>query len=86
MSKTRKDQGSGVARPKFDKEAMFELKGKVLKELRENALSGSEHEDTNEHVEWILEIADLFTTKEVSIDQLRKMRQPQGDDTSSGSM
>ena len=27
MNKTREDYGSGVARPKFEKEAKFELKG-----------------------------------------------------------
>ena len=70
MNKTRADYTSGVARPKFDDKLKFELKGQFLKELRENAFSGSEHEDANEHVEKVLEIADLFTTEGVSDDQL----------------
>ena len=41
MNKTRADYGSGVGRPKFDAEAKFELKGQFLKELRDNAFSGS---------------------------------------------
>ncbi|GKD15909.1 hypothetical protein Tco_1205067 [Tanacetum coccineum] len=51
MSKTRGEYGSGVARPKIDAKAQFELKGKFLKELRDNTFSGSEHEDANEHIE-----------------------------------
>ena len=70
MNKTRADYTSGVARPKFDDKSKFELKGQFLKELRENAFSGSEHEDANEHVEKVLEIADLFTSEGVTDDQI----------------
>ncbi|GKG06769.1 hypothetical protein Tco_0329738, partial [Tanacetum coccineum] len=66
-TKTRKDYGSGIARPKFEKDARFELKGQFLKELRENTFSGSEDEDEdeNEHIERVLEIVDLFTTPDM---------------------
>ncbi|GJS46250.1 hypothetical protein Tco_0596371 [Tanacetum coccineum] len=70
MIKTREDYGSGVARPKFDKDTKFELKGQFLKELRENTFIGSESEDANEHIERVLEILDLFTTPDVTQDQL----------------
>lgn len=70
MNKTRADFSSGIARPKLDDGAKFELKGQFLKELRDNDFSGSEHEDANEHVEKILEIAYLCTTEKVNIDQL----------------
>ncbi|GKC87962.1 hypothetical protein Tco_1148611, partial [Tanacetum coccineum] len=60
MSKTRTDYGSGVARPKIDNKYQFELKGKFLKELRENTFSNSDNEDANEHIEKVLEIVDLF--------------------------
>ncbi|GKG54364.1 hypothetical protein Tco_0557887, partial [Tanacetum coccineum] len=33
MTKTRDDYGSGIARPKFDEKARFELKQQFLKEL-----------------------------------------------------
>ncbi|GKB66571.1 hypothetical protein Tco_0927983 [Tanacetum coccineum] len=33
MTKTREDYGSGIARPKVDEKAYFELKGQFLKEL-----------------------------------------------------
>ncbi|GJY67395.1 hypothetical protein Tco_0469633 [Tanacetum coccineum] len=59
---TREDYGLGIARPKFEKDAKFELKGQFLKELRENTFSGSKDEDANEHTERVLEIFDLFTT------------------------
>nr|GEY40989.1 hypothetical protein [Tanacetum cinerariifolium] len=36
MCKTQEDYGSGVARPKIDDKAHFELKGQFLKELRDN--------------------------------------------------
>ncbi|GKA57758.1 hypothetical protein Tco_0756946 [Tanacetum coccineum] len=51
MMKTREDYGSRVARPKFDKDTRFKLKGQFLKELREHTFSGSENKDANEHIE-----------------------------------
>ncbi|GKB99176.1 hypothetical protein Tco_0985313, partial [Tanacetum coccineum] len=60
MMKTREDYESGIARPKIDEKAIFELKGQFLKELRDNTFSGSDDEDTNEHIEKVLEIIDLF--------------------------
>nr|GEX64229.1 reverse transcriptase domain, zinc finger, CCHC-type, aspartic peptidase domain protein [Tanacetum cinerariifolium] len=48
----------------------FELKGKFLKELRDNTFSGSKHEDTNEHIEKVFEIVDLFHIPKVTQDQI----------------
>ncbi|GJS95103.1 hypothetical protein Tco_0802071 [Tanacetum coccineum] len=70
MMKTQEDYSSGVARPKFDKDAKFELKGQFLKELRNHTFSGSENEDENEHIKRVLEIVYLFTTPNVTHDQL----------------
>ncbi|GJR94907.1 hypothetical protein Tco_0267081 [Tanacetum coccineum] len=70
MTKTRTDYGSGVARPKIDEQVNFEIKGKFLKELRDNTFSGSEHEDPNEHIKNVLEIADLFHILKVSDNQV----------------
>ncbi|GJW84472.1 hypothetical protein Tco_0157617 [Tanacetum coccineum] len=70
MSKTRTDYGSGVARPKNDNKDQFELKGKFLKELRENTFSGSDHEDANKHIEKVLKIVDLFHVPNITVDQL----------------
>ncbi|GKA93478.1 putative reverse transcriptase domain-containing protein [Tanacetum coccineum] len=60
MSKTRTNYGSGIARLKIKEKDSFELKGQFLKELRENTFSGSDNEDTNEHIEKVLEIVNLF--------------------------
>ncbi|GJY61149.1 hypothetical protein Tco_0461806 [Tanacetum coccineum] len=70
MSKTRGEYGSGVARPKIDANAQFELKGQFLKELRDNTFSGSKHEDANEHIKKVVEIVDLFHISNVTRDQI----------------
>ncbi|GJU54043.1 hypothetical protein Tco_1227757 [Tanacetum coccineum] len=70
ISKTRTDYGSGVARLKIDNKDQFELKGQFLKELRENTFSGSDNEDTNEHIENVLEIVELFHVPNITVDQL----------------
>ncbi|GKB80397.1 hypothetical protein Tco_0947292 [Tanacetum coccineum] len=72
MSKTRADNGSGVARPKIKDKDNFELKGQFLKELRTNTFSGSDHEDANEHIEKVLEIVDLFHIPNITIDQVNE--------------
>ncbi|GJS56499.1 hypothetical protein Tco_0629861 [Tanacetum coccineum] len=48
----------------------FEIKGKFLKELRDNTFSGSDHEDPNEHIKKDLEIADLFHIPDVNVNQV----------------
>ncbi|GKF45405.1 hypothetical protein Tco_0131957, partial [Tanacetum coccineum] len=70
MSKTQTDYVSGVVRPKIDNKDQFELKGKFLKELRENTFSGSDNEDANEHIEKVLKIVDLFHAPNITVDQL----------------
>nr|GEW65614.1 Gag-Pol polyprotein [Tanacetum cinerariifolium] len=62
MSKTRGNYRSGVVRPKINDETHFELKGQYLKKLRENTLSGSEHDDANEHIKKVLETHILEIT------------------------
>ncbi|GKG20588.1 hypothetical protein Tco_0380389 [Tanacetum coccineum] len=69
MSKTRRNYGSGVVRPKINDKTHFELKGHYLKELCENTFSDSEHDDVNKHIENVLEIIDLFHIPEVTQDQ-----------------
>ncbi|GKB16102.1 hypothetical protein Tco_0850025 [Tanacetum coccineum] len=70
MSKTRADNGSGVARPKIEDKDNFELKSQFLKELRDNTFSGSDNEDANEHIEKVLKIVDLFHILNITIDQV----------------
>nr|GEX89726.1 hypothetical protein [Tanacetum cinerariifolium] len=70
MSKTRGNYGLGVARPKINYNAHFELKGQFLKELRENTFSSSEHKDANEYIKKVLEMVDLFHILEMTQDQI----------------
>nr|GEU49558.1 hypothetical protein [Tanacetum cinerariifolium] len=51
ITKTREDYGSGIARPKINEIAKFELKGQFLKKLRDNTFSGSDTEDAHEYIE-----------------------------------
>ncbi|GJY57576.1 hypothetical protein Tco_0456691, partial [Tanacetum coccineum] len=74
MSKTRADYGSGIVRPKIEDKDSFELKGQFLKELRDNTFSSSDHEDTNKHIEKVLEIVDLFYIHNITIDQILDSR------------
>ncbi|GKG46194.1 hypothetical protein Tco_0501040, partial [Tanacetum coccineum] len=66
----REDYGSGIARPKIDEKAYFELKGQFLKELRDNTFSRSDNDDANEHIEKVLEIVDLCHIPNVTQDQI----------------
>ncbi|GKA43141.1 hypothetical protein Tco_0735865 [Tanacetum coccineum] len=59
MSKTRGDYGSGVTRPTINQDTHFELKGQFFKEIHDNTFSGLEHEDSNEHIEKVLEIGAI---------------------------
>ncbi|GKB61620.1 hypothetical protein Tco_0917806 [Tanacetum coccineum] len=70
MSKTRSDYGSGVARPKIEDKDNFELKGQFVKELRDNTVSGSDHEDANEHIKKVIKIVDLFHIPNITIGQV----------------
>ncbi|GJT16724.1 reverse transcriptase domain-containing protein [Tanacetum coccineum] len=59
-----------VARPKIEEKDSFELKGQFLKELQENTFSCSDNEDTNEHIEKVLKIVNLFYVPNITVDQL----------------
>nr|GFA27635.1 hypothetical protein [Tanacetum cinerariifolium] len=63
IMKTQKDYGSGVARPKFDEDAKFELKGQFLKELCDHTFSRSENKDANEHIEEEKTLKEAYYTQ-----------------------
>ncbi|GKD09816.1 hypothetical protein Tco_1189501, partial [Tanacetum coccineum] len=65
---------SGIARPKIDDKAHFELKGQFLKELCDNTFSGSDNEDANKHIEKVLEIVDLFHIPDICMKLLTSTR------------
>ncbi|GJT00417.1 hypothetical protein Tco_0821586 [Tanacetum coccineum] len=70
VCKTQGDHGSGVTSPKIDAKDHFELKGQILKELRDNNFSSSDHENANEHIEKVLKIVDLFHIPNITQDQI----------------
>ncbi|GJR73323.1 hypothetical protein Tco_0085688 [Tanacetum coccineum] len=73
ITKTREYYGSGIARPKIDEKAHFELKGQFLKELRDNTFSGANNADANEHIEKILKIVNLFLIPEHYLTNMQEL-------------
>ncbi|GKE21461.1 hypothetical protein Tco_1432973, partial [Tanacetum coccineum] len=63
------DHRSILMDSKMDMEVMHD-KEFTKEELHENTFSGSEHEEANEHIEKVHEIADLFHIPEVTQDQI----------------
>ncbi|GJQ91227.1 hypothetical protein Tco_0002366, partial [Tanacetum coccineum] len=59
------DTSRGVRRPEIGRNVNFEIKGQLLRELRDNTFSRNENEDAHKHVGRILEIASLFNTPRV---------------------
>ncbi|GJV85869.1 hypothetical protein Tco_1525767 [Tanacetum coccineum] len=72
MMKTREDYGLGIARPKIDDKAHFELKGRFLIELHDNAFSEINGEDAMEHIENFLEIVDSLNMNHKTMDEYSK--------------
>ncbi|GJR00377.1 hypothetical protein Tco_0523361 [Tanacetum coccineum] len=54
----------------FDIDEQSEEEGQFLKELRDNTFSGLEHEDSNKHIEKVLDIVDLFHIPKITQDQI----------------
>nr|GEU52678.1 hypothetical protein [Tanacetum cinerariifolium] len=67
ITKSREDYGSGITRPWCDEKARFELKGQFLKELRDNAFSGTNGEDAVEHIEIFLKTVDSLDIPNVDL-------------------
>nr|GFB45942.1 hypothetical protein [Tanacetum cinerariifolium]GFB65423.1 hypothetical protein [Tanacetum cinerariifolium] len=70
MSKTRDNYGSRIARPEIEDKYHLELKGRCLKELQDNTVSGMDHEYANEHIEKVIEIINLFHIPNITQDQV----------------
>lgn len=69
MNMTQTEDGAGITRQKFEVNGKFVVKGQFLKLFRDNTFGGPEHENTDEHVERILEIANLYKTKYTTFNQ-----------------
>ncbi|GJW53499.1 reverse transcriptase domain-containing protein [Tanacetum coccineum] len=67
-----KAQGeSSLAKPNINKNVKIELSKKYLKELRNNAYSGSEEEDVVDHIAKVIEIIYSIKTPDMDTDRLR---------------
>ncbi|GJW39901.1 hypothetical protein Tco_0065746 [Tanacetum coccineum] len=70
MKKAQADYDSSLAKPKIDINAKIKLSKEHLKELRNNAYSGSEEEHVIDHIAKVLKILDSIKIPNVDTDQL----------------
>ncbi|GKA80927.1 hypothetical protein Tco_0787619 [Tanacetum coccineum] len=70
MEKAQADYNSSLAKPKIDINAKIKLSKEHLKELRNNAYSGSEEEDVIEHIAKVLEILNSIKIPNMDTDRL----------------
>nr|GEX27807.1 hypothetical protein [Tanacetum cinerariifolium] len=80
MTETRDDYGSRIARPKFNKDAKFELKGQLLKELRDNTLSGTNDEFDDSITTWV-DLTEKFFDKYYLPSHIDRKKEVNGIDT-----
>ncbi|GKA83175.1 hypothetical protein Tco_0789923 [Tanacetum coccineum] len=71
MEKAQADYDSSLAKPKININARIKLSKEHLKELRNNAYSGSEEKDVIDHIAKVLEILDSIKIPNVDTDRLR---------------
>ncbi|GJZ77355.1 hypothetical protein Tco_0642027 [Tanacetum coccineum] len=65
------DYYSGITIITVNGKNAYELKGKFLNDLHKNAFSGTNGEDTVEHIEYFLKIVDPIDFPNVNQDKLR---------------
>ncbi|GJR17469.1 7-deoxyloganetin glucosyltransferase-like protein [Tanacetum coccineum] len=68
LALTRRNQASGMVKPKITANVNFEIKRQFMRELREDTFSGNKNNDAYEHVERILDIVSLFNISGVTHD------------------
>ncbi|GKD68145.1 hypothetical protein Tco_1322235 [Tanacetum coccineum] len=62
---------SGITCVMVNGKRAYELKGKFLDDLRDNAFSGTNGEDVIEHIEYFLKIVDLINLPNVNHERIR---------------
>ncbi|GKE66674.1 hypothetical protein Tco_1520835 [Tanacetum coccineum] len=62
---------SGIASIMVNDKRSYDLKGKFLDDLRDNAFSGTNGEDAVEHIEYFLKIVDHINLLNVNYERLR---------------
>ncbi|GJR37380.1 hypothetical protein Tco_1213064 [Tanacetum coccineum] len=68
LTLSRRNQTSGVVKPKIRGNANVEIKSQFMRELRDDAFSENKNDDAHEHVERVLDIASLFSIPGVTYD------------------
>ncbi|GJU12188.1 hypothetical protein Tco_1134584 [Tanacetum coccineum] len=71
VNKTRGNYYSGIIKTMINRKAAYELKGKFLDDLWNNAFSGTNGEDAVEHTKNFLKIVDPLDFPNVSYEQIR---------------
>ncbi|GKD75307.1 hypothetical protein Tco_1333589 [Tanacetum coccineum] len=70
MARTHTNNGARVVQPKIGEIVTFEIKFHIIKELRDMSFSRTVEEDSNEHVDKVLEIFKMFNLLSVSKDRI----------------
>nr|GEY78815.1 hypothetical protein [Tanacetum cinerariifolium] len=71
MTKDRANYYLGITSITVNGKAAYELKGKFLDDLRDNAFSGTNEEDAVEHIEYFLKIVNPIDLSNVNYERLR---------------
>ncbi|GKA06261.1 hypothetical protein Tco_0685485 [Tanacetum coccineum] len=62
---------SGITSIKVNRKNAYELQGKILDDLHNNAFSGTNMKDAVEHIEYFLRIVDPIDLPNINQDKLR---------------
>ncbi|GJU56341.1 hypothetical protein Tco_1230055 [Tanacetum coccineum] len=71
VTKDRANYYSGITSITINGKTAYELKGKFLDDLRDNAFSGTNGEDAIEHIEYFLKTVDPIDFPNVNYERLR---------------
>ncbi|GJX44778.1 hypothetical protein Tco_0261454 [Tanacetum coccineum] len=71
LTKDRANYYSGITSITVNSKDAYELKGKILDDLLENAFSGTNGEDANEHIEYFLKIVDPIDLPNVNYERVK---------------
>ncbi|GKC28645.1 hypothetical protein Tco_1035939, partial [Tanacetum coccineum] len=66
LALSREKQAPGVVKPEIGGNVNFEIKSQFMRELRKETFSKNKNEDAHDHVDRVLNIVSLFSTREVT--------------------
>nr|GEV04498.1 hypothetical protein [Tanacetum cinerariifolium] len=70
MARTLIKNGARLVQPMIREKVSFEIKCHIMKELRDTSFGGTDEEDSNEHVDKVLEISKMFNFPSVPKDRI----------------